>query len=414
MQILVLDTIHGGKKIGQALLDAGHGVHFVDVYRGDLSFPGSITGGEAEIGHYDLMIYPVHLNPAHPLLRNLSCPAITHHDAVRWILGMNKGDKRSHLSHLIEITGARGKTTTATALAHALSGPGLLHTSRGRVMYPDEIFLGRESITPASLFDAVLEAPDDGWVIAEISLGVCGAGDLAIITSDDNYLVANDMRSAWEIKKGSVLRCRQVLYPSGVMLLHDHGICVGDLVTVEGTRCSYRFNGLSGSFENPLFILEGYRTGLSLAAAGALLLGTKPDRLATFHSIPGRMEIRIEDNRIILDNANSGACLKTTLAAVTFLEGIVPNLRCILVIGQEDRAVCENFPVEDIIVAVMQASPKEVVLVAGDDRLDPGLLEHQCNESGIPCHVVESLEEGLKYARNIPQYPIVVSVKTWR
>ena len=34
MDLLVLDTIHGGKEIGNALIAAGHHVDMVDVYRG--------------------------------------------------------------------------------------------------------------------------------------------------------------------------------------------------------------------------------------------------------------------------------------------------------------------------------------------------------------------------------------------
>ena len=78
---------------------------------------------------------------------------------------------------MIEITGAQGKTTTAHALAHILPGKGVLHTSTGTYAYPTKDLLGKKSITPASGSAAVRYANQmPGWLVAEISLGVTGAG----------------------------------------------------------------------------------------------------------------------------------------------------------------------------------------------------------------------------------------------
>ena len=187
MHVLVLDTIHGGKEIGAAYGEAGHSADIVDVYCG--TTPDELRN--AQHRHYDLVVAPVHLDPDHPLLAGRTVPVINHHAAVRQLLG-------EHLPQpMIEITGAQGKTTTAHALAHILPGTGVLHTSTGTYTYPAKHLLWKKSITPASEISAARYARRmPGWLVAEISLGVTGAGDLAIITSPDNYPFARGKKSA--------------------------------------------------------------------------------------------------------------------------------------------------------------------------------------------------------------------------
>ena len=126
MHILVLDTIHGGKVIGEAFAVRGDLVDCVDVYPGE-SIPDVAT---ALTRNYDLIVAPVHLDPDHPLLHFSRAPVISHHEAVRQLLGENTPE------FMIEITGARGKTTTAHALAFLMEGPGILHTSSGTYRLP--------------------------------------------------------------------------------------------------------------------------------------------------------------------------------------------------------------------------------------------------------------------------------------
>jgi hypothetical protein len=64
MHILVLDTIHGGREIGDTFADAGNIVDMVDVYNGTTSE----TAEKAKSQNYDLIVAPVHLDPDHPLL----------------------------------------------------------------------------------------------------------------------------------------------------------------------------------------------------------------------------------------------------------------------------------------------------------------------------------------------------------
>ncbi|MDD1653161.1 MAG: coenzyme F430 synthase, partial [Methanomicrobiales archaeon] len=193
MNLLVLDTIHGGRQLAASLEAQGHRVDTVDVYRGREGIPVS----EAAYRSYDMVIAPVHLDPDHPLVKGQAW--ITHHEAVRMLL------RDRAPSPMVEVTGSRGKTTTAHAIAHILPGEGVLHTSRGTFRYPSREPLGKRSITPASVLPAAETARSlGGWLVAEESLGVTGAGGIGVLTSAGDYPVAAGKRSALALKIDSL------------------------------------------------------------------------------------------------------------------------------------------------------------------------------------------------------------------
>ena len=386
MQILVLDTIHGGAELARALRGSGHQVDEVDVYRGKAGIPVE----EALERSYDLVTAPVHLDPAHPLLQRHG-PAVSHHEMVGWVI---RGRRTPH--PFIEITGARGKTTTAHALASLLPGAGILHTSTGTYRYPERERLWKRSITPASLIPAAHEARRiGGWLIAEESLGVTGAGDVAVLTSPEDYPVAAGRKHAITEKCRQLARARIVVLPPGIDLA-GRTVAAGDIVSFDGPVCRYAWGGITGTFENPLCTLEGYRTPLALAAATACVLGIDPSPLAGFAALPGRMASRREGNLLIVDNANSGTNVETTVEAARYARALAGNGTLTLVIGEEARAICEGFSPEDIARAVSAVGPTATVYVGEG-------------------HEAATLDEGLSQARSItPAGSIVLAVKTWR
>jgi len=386
MQILVLDTIHGGAELARALRGSGHQVDEVDVYRGKAGIPVE----EVLERSYDLVTAPVHLDPAHPLLQRHG-PAVSHHEMVGWVI---RGRRTPH--PFIEITGARGKTTTAHALASLLPGAGILHTSTGTYRYPERERLWKRSITPASLIPAAHEARRiGGWLIAEESLGVTGAGDVAVLTSPEDYPVAAGRKHAITEKCRQLARARIVVLPPGIDLA-GRTVAAGDIVSFDGPVCRYAWGGITGTFENPLCTLEGYRTPLALAAATACVLGIDPSPLAGFAALPGRMASRREGNLQIVDNANSGTNVETTVEAARYARALAGNGTLTLVIGEEARAICEGFSPEDIARAVSAVGPTATVYVGEG-------------------HEAATLDEGLSQARSItPAGSIVLAVKTWR
>ena len=385
MRILVLDTIHGGAELAGALRGAGHQVDEVDVYRGKAGIPIE----EALVRTYDLVTAPVHLDPDHPLLRRHG-PAVSHHEMVQWILD---GGRLPH--PFVEITGARGKTTAAHALAALLPGPGILHTSTGTYRYPERELLWKRSITPASLIAAAGEAERiGGWLVAEESLGVTGAGDVAVLTSAEDYPIAAEKKRAIAEKCRLLARAPAVVLPPGIDLAG--GVAADGVVSFEGETCRYSGNGVSGSFENLLSLLAGYRIPLMLAAATACVLGIDPAPLGRFAALPGRMAARWEGEVLILDNANSGTNMMTTVEAARYARELSGNAPLTLVIGEEARAVCEGFCPEDIRRTVAAVGPAGVVYVGEG-------------------HPVATIDAGLDAARTItPAGAIVLAVKTWR
>ncbi|HVP95849.1 coenzyme F430 synthase [Methanoregula sp.] len=403
MRVLVLDTIHGGREIGAAFARAGHSVDIVDVYRG--TTPDAADRAAATT--YDLVAAPVHLDPAHPLLAGRTEPVITHHEAVRRLLSENVPRP------MIEITGAQGKTTTACALASILPGAGVLHTSTGTYAKPGHRLLFRKSITPASVLEAAEKALAlDGWLVAEESLGVTGAGELAIITSPGDYRCAGNRKSALAAKVASSQGSRQLLCAPGVPSGgHPDAVQLDDVVSVTGDRCTIAAAGRSGVFTNPLLALPGYRVPLALAGTAAVLLGCDPAPLSAFPGVPGRMEIRKEEGVLIIDNANSGTNAATTIEAARYARSCAGSPAITLVIGtvKGDGAVCEGFAPDQIRAAILTIRPSTLIWVGDpperDDLPDLPAIDAVC----------PTLDEAERCAlAKTHTGAVVLAVKTWR
>ena len=405
MHILVLDTIHGGKVIGAGYTETGHTADVVDVYTG--TTPDLMLAAKTRA--YDLIVSPVHLDPDHPLLAHRNIPVITHHEAVRQLLGEELPFP------MIEITGTRGKTTTAYALAHVFQGKGILHTSTGTYSYPGKTLLWKRSITPASVIPAVRNAGRmPGWLIAEISLGVTGSGDLAIITSSEDYTFAGGKKSALTEKTASARHAKQLLVAQDILTDQENVMHVNDIARCEGMMCTLEWEGMKFVLKNPLFNLPSYRTPLMLAGAAAMILHVNPLPLGSFTALPGRMSVSHEGNRIVVDNANSGTNITTTLCAARYARSSAQRQDLTLVIGQVegDGAVCEGFSFDQIACAIGTVQPTHVVWVGrfpdpGSDLYDElkGKIDAFCT----------TLEEARNTALRIAgEGSIILSVKTWR
>jgi coenzyme F430 synthetase len=405
MHILVLDAIHGGKEIGAAYREAGHSVDVVDIYRG--TTPEELQ--DAQCLAYDFIAAPVHMDPGHALLACRTVPVITHHEAVRQLLG-------EHLPRpMIEITGTQGKTTTAHALAHVLPGDGVLHASGGTYACPAKRQIFKKSITPASLIAAARYARQmPGWLVAEVSLGVTGAGDLAIITSPDDYMFAGGKKSAVHEKIASTKRAKCVLVAGGVSCDQENVVHVEDIARCDGMKCTVETGGMKCILTNPLFLLPPYRTPLMLAAAAAMILHVNPAPLNHFTPLPGRMSLSKVKDCIIIDNANSGTNVTTTICAARYARHLAGVSELTLVIGQVDGdgAVCEGFSLDQILSAISMVRPSHIVWVGRP--AGPGTDHYETFKGRIDA-VATTLEEGRDTAIRITQKgSIVLSVKTWR
>ncbi len=405
MQILVLDSIHGGTEIGGAFRSAGHTVDIIDVYRGTTPDLLAAAGSRA----YNLVVAPVHLDPDHPLLMHATGPVISHHEAVRQLLpGLLP-------SPMVEITGARGKTTTAHALAHILGGTGILHASTGTLSFPSRTLLWKRSITPASVLPAVAESGHTGgWLIAEESLGVTGAGDLAIMTSPEDYRFAGGKKSAVAAKTASAARAKRVLVADGVPCNHENFVAVSDLVRCSHGECTVDGDDGEYTISTPLLSILPYRMPLMLAAAAAVLLDRDPSPLESFAALPGRMAVSREGDVVIVDNANSGTNTETTVYACRYAHRIATGDDLTLVIGQAegDGAVCEGFMPDQVARTIVTVNPSRVVWVGKLPGTDDPAFQSIRERIDAVC---PTLDAGRDAARDLTQNgAIVLAVKTWR
>jgi UDP-N-acetylmuramyl pentapeptide synthase len=405
MHILVLDTIHGGREIGDLYKKTGNVVDVVDVYTGTTQETAEI----AKNREYDLVIAPVHLDPDHPLLANRNTPVITHHEAVYRLL------EKNHPVPMVEITGAQGKTTTAHALAHILPGCGVLHTSTGTYTYPTKSVLWKRSITPASVLAAAKYANQiPGWLIAEISLGVTGAGDLTIITSAEDYAFAAGKKSAIKEKIASLKHAKRILVAEGIFCDYKNVMHLEDVARCDGENCTVELEGKRVILKNPLFCLPPYRLPLMLAAAAAMILNVDPTPLNNFAALPGRMSVSHENNLLIVDNANSGTNVATTICAAQYARHLAGTNELTLVIGQVegDGAVCEGFSYDQIISAIEKVHPVKVIWVGRIE--EPGSGPCRSVHDIIDAHCTSLDEARMAAVQKTDKGSIVLAVKTWR
>ncbi|HOS81993.1 MAG TPA: coenzyme F430 synthase [Methanolinea sp.] len=402
MRILVLDTIHGGRTIALALRERGHTVDMVDIYRGK----EGISPSDARSGDYEMIIAPVHLDPGHPLLRDLPAPLVSHHEAVRWIIG------KQAPARFIEVTGARGKTTVASAMAHVMQGPGILHTSRATVRLPENETMGRLGITPASLIAPAHSAySQDRWLIGEVSLGFVGAGNLGILSSAGTYTFGAGKRDALSEKLRSGNRLPLIIVPPGFSRSGNR-LPADEVALSEGSMCRYEWDGITGRYENPLLVTKAYRDPLLLATAAACVLGIDPSPLAGFKPLEGRKTVSWVGRTLVMDDSNSGTCAGTARDAIRLARARAGRPSpLVLVIGKEAGAICEGFPPDEVASVISTESPDHVILV-GDYDLDEVCRRWKGKGSVLQAR---TLEEGRTRAMQFPDGSIVVlAVKTWR
>jgi len=204
-RILVLDPIHGAEVIADELKAIGKAVQVFNPYsNSSLDQSGSYI--------YDLVIAPVHLNPNFEIVKQAledNIPFMSHHEAVKEIAAINNlfaGIK------VLEVTGTVGKTSVCELMCQLVKNNKVLsHTSSiTRFKSPEnEIQFPRLGSTPANVLKVMKIAREKNLkpdiAVFEISLGLTGIGDVAVITSlEVDYRVAGGTKDAVEVKKASL------------------------------------------------------------------------------------------------------------------------------------------------------------------------------------------------------------------
>ncbi len=389
--VAVLDTIHGAELIAERMRDRGIEAAAFEVYH-DLP----------DLSGFDLVVAPVHLSPRNPARKEairLGKRLITHHRAVGELL---RGERDFRT---FEVTGARGKTTTALILARILSARGTVisHTTRGIDVWRDgrsEVVTSGLSITPANVIRAFDAAKDSGAadLVCEVSLGGTGLADFGVLTS-----FAGDYKIAGGALWASTAKLQMIsLSKRGSKLIAGEDVRISaDLTFGPGPRgqvwCDGREILARGEREaldlGDGFDPESYEAAISGAAAAALAAGFRLGEIASslegFEGLGGRMKNADEDGISILDNSNSGLRAPGVEAA---LDRIGSGGKLALVAGEEAETVCEGMDLSALI-EILERRRREIdLLILVGERLAP-------YASSLSAFTAPDLDSGLALAK---------------
>ena len=430
-KVAVLDTIHGGETIRHKLRQAGADAIAINIYRD--------PPAASVIDSFDLVISPVHaLSPLETRAAMLGIPLLTHHQAVGQLVARSQALQDALV---FEITGVRGKTTTAALLKNAFSEQALLSlTSGGLEVQQDGRYVAKKrlSITPANILVALDLIDEFGFTpqvcIFETSLGGTGIADVNILTSlSPEYAIAQHTSTSTNAKLHMVSNAKAnscLIISSSVASLLQTDSCYNtfggagatvqyeqigasetdirydDLQRIGGDRVSgeIRFKP-SGCYD-----LLSYQDSLLCFVAAALTSNMDPAliqrELCSFSGVMGRMSAALIKRRILIDNSNSGLQEDSIKRAVDFgLTFKRPGHRVVLIIGEEAKTICDGI------------TPEVVASIADNDALDGVVLVgdrmRTSKTDGIHS---DDLESALGAALNLTsERDVIIScVKMWR
>lgn len=392
--VAVLDTIHGGRQICKKLREIGADAVAIDIYR-DSPAPDAIDA-------FDAVIAPVH---AHTVLtaraEALGIPVLTHHQAVGQLA---RQTKTLQDALVFEVTGVKGKTTTASLLGVAFSDRKLLMlTSRGLEIRENGKYVAKKqlSITPANILtalDLVREFDFNPEVcIFEVSLGGTGLADVNILTTlSPEYSLAQGTKTSTFAKlqmlsnakansclvmstaTGSLAdpgRCLNTFGDEGATVRYENiepgevTIAYNNLARIDGGRVSgeVRFTP-TGCYD-----LASYEDALLCFVTAALSSKLDPEviapKLAHFKGVMGRMSAAVIKKRLLVDNSNSGLEVTSIKRAIRYgLTLKKAGHKAVLIIGVEAKNVCDGIAPEALAPLAEEAALDDVVVVGDQMR----------------------------------------------
>ncbi|MGM0771483.1 MAG: coenzyme F430 synthase [Halobacteriota archaeon] len=454
---VVLDLTHAGIPIAKEMVRLGYNVRAIDVYdtldNATISnlqqiFPVFSSSEDFELKTTETVVTPVHLNPEYHVLksaREKGNNIISHHTMVGKLI-LETG--RLSGSKIIELTGTRAKTSTASILADILSRSMdvVLHTSRGLEHWKNGIatIIHRGlSIAPGSILSAIARTEEANITpevfILETSIGGTGCADIGVITSlEQDYGIANNTSLASDsklqmldnAKKGSLAIIKsdagKALQRAAEIELEMITFSDNDDKTAD-FRLKMKGNSVAISSKNRTieaamdegFDLSAYRTAISAAAAISISLGIEEDQIVDtlnhFRGLTGRMLKDELEGRILIDNSNSGMDIRSVKKALDYASGILSDTNygsdgkdIVMVLGEEAEQVCEGLPPEDVSEFLMKYgnSLDRVVLVGTRMR------DIKYNDAYYEGTFEEGLSSALQYT-NIGDI-IILCVKCFR
>jgi UDP-N-acetylmuramyl pentapeptide synthase len=341
---------------------------------------------------------------------------------------------------VFEVTGVKGKTTTASLLGNAYSDRRLLLlTSRGLELHENGIYIAkrRTSITPASILTAMDLARefhfDPEVCVFEVSLGGTGIADINVITTlSPEYGIAQHTKTSTfaklqmisnakansclvaSTKTASLARpsfCQNTFGDDGATVRYENIkgneaiITYSDLARMDGNRASGEVRiALSDYYD-----FESYQNALLCFTTAALSANLSPEaisrKLSQFKGVLGRMSTATINGRFLIDNSNSGLDERSIKQAIKYgLTFKKARRKVVLIIGFEEN-VCEGIAPETLASFTKSEALDRIVFV-GD----------QMNTFGERVVRSNNLENALRKALELTDTRdvIISCVKMWR
>ena len=321
-----------------------------------------------------MVVAPVHCNLPQP-------PHMTHHQAVGFLL------KDQINVPIIEITGVKGKTSTAAMLKEIYRDKNpLILSSLGVDVVEDgqEITLQKDiSITPASIITAWQlsqefykdKVHNVGICIFESSLGGTGLADVGVITNIvEDYSIARGSSSASKAKlqmfKSKVAVCdsdsyQKIYSPHYSLNQKTNSFAIeggdNDSVSVKAQNINYGLHktvfqvevtdlitidgiSLNTSFEVSTFAPAQHHLENTLSAiTTSLSMGTPTESivngLKNFKGLSGRTSLRKVGDMMVIEEINPGINVTAVKKAVNMIKGYENPA---LIMGGSYGVTCEE------------------------------------------------------------------------
>jgi UDP-N-acetylmuramyl pentapeptide synthase len=428
--VAVLDTIHGAREICKKLREIGAAAIAINIYHN--------TPTPDVIDSFDVVITPVH---AHTALvaraQALGIPVLTHHQAVGQLV---RQSEVLHDALVFEVTGVKGKTSTAALLSNAYADRKLLTlTSLGLEVSENGKYVAKKrlSITPASILTAIDLTKEFNFdpevYIFEVSLGGTGLADINIITTLlPEYDIAQHKKTSTSAKLEMTTNAKAnscLIAPIKAAPLIKQSSCLNTFgdgranVRYENTRsneATIAYSDLehmggsltSGEIHFTLsgyFDFKSYKNVLLCFAAAALSANLSPEtissQLSHFKGVLGRMSAATFNGRFLIDNSNSGLDERSIKQAIQYgLTFKKAGHKIILIFGMEAN-VCEGIAT-DVLVSLTESDVLDHVVFVGDQvhALRKGVIQ------------TSNLEGALRKALELTNASdvIISCVKMWR
>ena len=354
---------------------------------------------------------------------------LSHHSATKLVLSSWSEKAKKENVDCIEITGVKGKTSVAYMLKEIMLenekntlllsslGAHLFINDYNRSEVEDIVLMKNISITPANIINTIQYAnninPKDGHeesfedllnydaAIFENSLGVCGLGDVGVLTNIvENYTIARGSSNAREAKK-QVFNCPMVVIEEETLKEHypkESEIFSGRINTfsiydsssnvfaqsidynLNQSKIKVRYHDLkilgNEKSKNGEIIIKTFAPGRHhvlnalTALTIALTLGIDDEAiqkgLENFNGIEGRTHLTKVGDSIIIEEINPGINTKAIESSI----GMIRNIEDYhIIIGGRYGITCEEIDedkLSDFLNAYMMENP-DVNLILTDE-----------------------------------------------